>query len=37
MLASWGECDDPETCPADLDGSGIVDQGDLALLLAVWS
>lgn len=36
LLAAWGPCDDPDECPADLDGSGEVDTEDLFILLANW-
>jgi hypothetical protein len=33
VLGSWGSC---SACAADLDGSGSVDGGDLAVLLGSW-
>ena len=33
MLGSWGVCGG---CPADLDGNGSVDGGDLGLILGAW-
>ena len=32
--AAWGPCEGD--CPEDLDGSGIVDFGDLLILLSAW-
>ena len=34
VLAAWGKC---QGCPADLDGSGVVDFGDVLILLANWT
>ncbi len=36
LLAAWGDCNDPETCPADLDENGSVGVPDLLILLANW-
>jgi hypothetical protein len=37
LLADWGDCADPDDCPADLDGDGTVAVSDLLTLLANWS
>lgn len=36
LLSQWGQCPNPEDCPADLDGNGVVDTQDLFMLLANW-
>lgn len=36
LLAAWGECADPDNCPADLNEDGVVDVDDLFILLANW-
>lgn len=36
LLAEWGECADPDDCPADLNGDGEVNTKDLFLLLGAW-
>lgn len=36
LLSEWGDCDDPNACPADLDENGIVNVFDLLTLLANW-
>jgi hypothetical protein len=36
LLSAWGECDDPDECPADLNEDGVVDGGDLLILLSNW-
>jgi hypothetical protein len=33
VLAGWGPC---SGCPADVDANGVIDAGDLALVLAGW-
>lgn len=38
-LLSWWDTNcksNPEACAADLDGSGVIDSGDLELLLCLW-
>ncbi len=37
-IQNFGSCEDsnPESCPADLNGDGIVDVPDLLLLLGNW-
>ena len=37
LLSAWGECEDPNNCPADIDGNGVVDTADLLTLLANWT
>ncbi|MHC4080327.1 MAG: hypothetical protein ACYS15_15400 [Planctomycetota bacterium] len=38
LLAAWGPCDDqPDPCPEDLDGDGVVGVLDFLILLANWS
>jgi glucose/arabinose dehydrogenase len=36
LLGEWGECADPNDCPADLNGDGTVDGLDLLILLGAW-
>lgn len=36
LLSAWGECADPDNCPADLDQNGTVDVDDLFILLSAW-
>jgi hypothetical protein len=38
-LLSWWDANcksNPDACEADLDGSGVIDRGDLELLLCLW-
>lgn len=37
LLANWGVCADPDSCPADLTGDAMVNGADLATLLANWT
>lgn len=37
LLGDWGNCDDPDNCPADLNGSGDVGVDDLFILLGNWT
>ncbi|UCD76838.1 MAG: VCBS repeat-containing protein [Phycisphaerales bacterium] len=37
VLAQWGDCDDPEDCPADINGDGTVDIDDIFEVLANWT
>ncbi len=37
LLGEWGDCDDPNDCPADLNDDGVVDVSDLLILLGNWS
>ncbi len=36
LLAAWGACQVPSSCPADLNHDGTVGPADLALLLSHW-
>jgi hypothetical protein len=36
VLEEWGSCATP-CCPDDLDVDGVVDVGDLLLILSNWS
>ena len=36
VIATWGVCEDPENCPADVDGDGEVGLSDLLAVLSNW-
>lgn len=36
LLARWGPCEQPDECPADLDGDGVVGAADFAMLVMNW-
>jgi hypothetical protein len=36
MISAWGECVDPDNCPADVNGDGFVSVTDLLIAIGNW-
>jgi glucose/arabinose dehydrogenase len=36
LFDNWGDCPDPDNCPADLNGDGVVNVADLLILFDNW-
>lgn len=36
LMAMWGPCTTPQSCPGDLNGDGVVDVADMLILLSSW-